>query len=339
MYPWFFKNVILRMDTERAHHVAVAAFHYLWPVVAVARALRIIRRPGKAAAIQAMGIHFPGPVGIAAGLDKDAQAVKGLWLSGFSHVEVGTVTPLPQPGNEPPRAWRELDVRGLRNRMGFNNAGADAAARRLAALRASRVGRRAVVGVNIGKNKVTAADDAPLDYAYAARVVAPYADYVVVNVSSPNTPGLRDLQSVGSLRPILEAARAGAADGAPGRRVPLLVKIAPDLADADIDAVADLAVDLGLEGIVATNTTISHDRGEGGLSGPPVASRAIEVVSRLRARVGEDMCLIGVGGVTTPDDVRQMVAAGATLVQVYTALVYEGPLLASRLNRALLGSR
>ncbi len=333
MYAWFFRNVILRLDTERAHHVAIAAFRYLWPVVAVARTVRLMPAAPRSARVEAMGLSFPGPVGVAAGLDKDAQAVKGLWLAGFSHVEVGTVTPVPQPGNELPRAWRELDVRGLRNRMGFNNAGADAMARSLARLRSSRVGSRAIVGVNIGKNKTTSAADAPRDYGYCARLLAPYADYLVVNVSSPNTPGLRDLQAVDSLRPILEHAMAGARDGSPERRVPVLVKIAPDLADEDVDRVAALAVELGLDGIVATNTSIAHERGPGGLSGPAIAARSRQVVARVRAAVGEHMCIIGVGGVTTEDDVRAMLDAGATLVQVYTALVYEGPFLPSRLNR------
>ena len=336
MYAFFFRQVILRMSTERAHHLAVAAFRYGWPVVAVARWLRLMPAARPTLAVHALGLRFASPLGLAAGLDKDAVAVKGLWLAGFSHVEIGTITPKPQPGNEQPRAWRELDVRGLRNRMGFNNEGADAAARHLARLRASRVGKAAVVGVNIGKNKVTAAEDAPQDYAYCARVLAPYADYLVVNVSSPNTPGLRDLQSVDSLRPVLEHARAGAESAtAGGRRVPLLVKIAPDLADVDIDAVAELAIELGLDGIVATNTTIAHDRGEGGLSGPPLAARALEVVARLRARVGDDMCVIGVGGVTSAADVRAMLDAGATLVQAYTALVYQGPFWPSSVTRRL----
>ena len=301
----------------------------------IARWLRIMPPAPSSVGVDALGLHFTSPVGVAAGLDKDAQAVKGLMAAGFGHVEVGTVTPRPQPGNDLPRAWRELDVRGLRNRMGFNNEGADAAARRLATLRSSRRGKKAAIGVNIGKNKVTTPQDAALDYAYCARVLAPYADFLVVNVSSPNTPGLRDLQSVEALRPILEHARAGADEGSPSHRVPLLVKIAPDLADGDIDAVADLAVELGLDGIVATNTTINHDRGPGGLSGPPLRERATAVVSRLRARVGPQMCLIGVGGITTAEDVRAMLDAGATIVQVYTALVYEGPFLPSRLSRGL----
>ncbi len=335
MYALIFRQIILRMSTERAHHLGVAAFRWGWPLVAVARSLRLMPPAPAAGRVETLGKVFPAPLGVAAGLDKDAVAVKGLWLAGFSHVEVGTVTPKPQPGNEQPRAWRELDVRGLRNRMGFNNEGADAAARRLAALRASAVGRAALVGVNIGKNKTTSAEDAMLDYGYCARVLAPYADFLVVNVSSPNTPGLRDLQSVAALRPILEHARAGAVEAVGGRKVPLLVKIAPDLADDDIDAVADLALELGLDGIVATNTTIGHDRGPGGLSGPPLLSRSVEVIARLRVRVGADMCLIGVGGITSADDARAMLDAGATLVQGYTALVYEGPFWPSRINRQL----
>lgn len=335
MYALFFRWVILRMNTERAHHMAVAAFRWGWPLVAVARWLRVMPPAPVSGRVETLGAVFPAPLGVAAGLDKDGLAVKGLWLAGFSHVEIGTVTPKPQPGNEQPRAWRELDVRGLRNRMGFNNEGADAVARRLATLRASAVGRSALVGVNIGKNKSTSAEDAMLDYGYCARVLAPYADYLVVNVSSPNTPGLRDLQSVAALRPILEHARAGAVEAVQGRKVPLLVKIAPDLADDDIDAVADLALELGLDGIVATNTTIGHERGPGGLSGPPLLSRSVDVIARLRVRVGADLCLIGVGGITTADDARAMLDAGATLVQGYTALVYEGPFWPSRINRQL----
>ncbi len=232
-------------------------------------------------------------------------------------------------------------MRGVRNRMGFNNEGAAAVAGRLRRLRATPAGRRLVVGVNIGKTKVTAAEDAPADYATSAGLLAPYADYLVVNVSSPNTPGLRDLQSVAALRPILVAVRAAADDatGGLGRSgagpVPLLVKIAPDLSDDDVDAVADLALELGLAGVVAVNTTIAHDRGPGGLSGPPVLARGLEVVARLRGRLGPEAVVIGVGGVSEPADAAAYLAAGATLVQGYTGFVYRGPLWASRINRAL----
>jgi dihydroorotate dehydrogenase len=231
-----------------------------------------------------------------------------------------------------------LDRRAIRNRMGFNNRGAAAAAERLQRLRRTSGGRAVVVGANIGKTKLTPAAEAAGDYATSASLLAPYADYLVVNVSSPNTPGLRDLQSVDALRPILVAVREAAdraTQAASIARVPLLVKIAPDLADADVDAVAELVLDLGLDGVVAVNTTIGHDLGPGGLSGPPLLGRGLEVVARLRERLGQGPVIIGVGGITTVDDARAYLAAGADLLQGYTAFIYEGPFWASRINRAL----
>ncbi len=334
MYALFFRVVICRLDPETAHAAGLAAIRWGGWTARLARATGLYPRPDPSGAVEAMGITFPGPLGLAAGLDKNATAVRGLSAIGFSHVEVGTITAKAQSGNDKPRSWRELDVRGLRNRMGFNNEGADGVARRLRRLRATRAGRKLLVGVNIGKTKVTAPDDAAADYAYSARLLARYADYLVVNVSSPNTPGLRDLQATKSLRPILEATRA-AADAATERHVPLLVKIAPDLADADVDAVADLATELRLDGVVAANTTVKHNRGPGGLSGPPVRERALEVVARLRARMGPEACIVGVGGIETVDDAQEMLAAGATLLQGYTAIVYRGPAWPARLNAAL----
>jgi dihydroorotate dehydrogenase len=291
--------------------------------------------------VEVLGRVVPAPFGLAGGFDKNARAVRGLSMLGFAFVEVGTVTPRPQPGNETPRMWRELDVRGVRNRMGFNNDGAAEMAERLRALRRSAAGRAAVVGVNIGKNKTTSAQDAAADYAACARLLAPYADYLVVNVSSPNTPGLRDLQTTAELRPILTAAREAAdaaTDTAGVRRTPLLVKIAPDLADDDVDAVADLVLELGLDGVVAVNTTIGHDRGPGGLSGPMLLPRGLDVVARLRGRLGPDPVIIGVGGVTCADDVRAYLRAGADLTQAYTSFIYSGPLWPSKINRALTRS-
>ena len=335
MYRAFYRLLLSHVDAERAHRFGVVTLGRGAAVMRTMRGLGLVARPHPDGAVEAMGIRFPAPVGLAAGMDKDAEAVAGLAAAGFGFVEVGTVTPKGQPGNEKPRSWREKDLRALRNRMGFNNGGADAMAVRLAALRASGDGSGLVVGVNLGKNKTTSPEDAAADYAYSARVLAPYADYLVVNVSSPNTPGLRDLQSVETLRPILAATREAALHAVPERRVPLLVKIAPDLADQDVDAVADLALELGLDGIVAANTTIGHDRGPGGLSGPTLLPRALEIVSRLRGRVGPDLCLIGVGGVSSVDDARAMLRAGATLVQVYTAFVYQGPGWVARMNREL----
>ena len=327
MYRAFYRHVLCHVDAERAHRIGVVSFARLPWIFRAGRSLN--------AGVEAMGLTFPGVVGLAAGMDKNAEAAVGLANAGFGFVEVGTVTARPQPGNPKPRSWRELDVRGLRNQMGFNNEGADAVARRLARLRSTARGRQVVVGVNIGKTKVTPADEAAADYAYSARTLAAYADYLVVNVSSPNTPGLRDLQSVDALRPILEHVRRAADEAVPERHVPLLVKIAPDLADEDVDAVTDLALELGLSGIVATNTTINHDRGPGGLSGPPVRERAREVVSRIRGRAGERLTIIGVGGISSEADARALLDAGADLLQLYTAFVYEGPWWVARLNRAL----
>jgi len=333
VYSSLYHHVISRLDAERAHRLGVNAFRYGYVGFRVARAVGVIPAPNPDGAVTAMGIKFPAPLGLAAGMDKNGESVRGLAAAGFGFVEIGTVTAQGQPGNPRPRSWRELEVRGLRNQMGFNNEGADAVAARLAVMRASREGAKLVMGVNIGKTKTTPAADAAQDYAYSARVLAPYADYLVVNVSSPNTPGLRDLQSAEALRPILTAVRAAVVEA--GSRVPLLVKIAPDLANDDVDAVADLALELGLDGIVATNTTIAHDFGPGGLSGPPVRARAIEVVARLRGRVGADMVIIGVGGIDSVDDARSMLTAGATLLQSYTGFVYNGPRWVARLNAEL----
>ncbi|TKR23719.1 quinone-dependent dihydroorotate dehydrogenase [Cellulomonas hominis] len=338
MYGLLFRQGFSRIDPEQAHHLAFSAIRVASRVPVLNAALRAALTPPPAGAVQVLGRTFPSPFGLAAGFDKNAVGVPGLAMLGFGFVEIGTVTAHAQPGNEAPRLWRVLDRRGLRNRMGFNNEGAAAVADRLRRLRSTAAGRALVVGVNIGKTKVTAPEDAADDYATSAGLLAPYADYLVVNVSSPNTPGLRDLQSVDALRPILQAARAAADESAAaaGRpRVPLLVKIAPDLADADVDAVADLVAELGLDGVVAVNTTIAHDLGPGGLSGPPLLDRGLVVVARLRHRLGPDRVVIGVGGITTPADARAYLAAGADLVQGYTGFIYEGPFWASRIGRAL----
>ncbi|MFJ3405208.1 quinone-dependent dihydroorotate dehydrogenase [Promicromonospora sp. NPDC090134] len=351
-YSLLFNGVFRRMDPERAHEIAFSLIEragrvpVLRDVAQGALAPYLGQRAGGPGSVRLFGRVVPAPFGLAGGFDKNARAVRGLTMLGFGFVEIGTVTARPQPGNEKPRMWRELDVRGVRNRMGFNNEGAAAAADRLRALRRTAAGRAIVVGANIGKSKVTPPEFAAADYATSARLLAPWADYLVVNVSSPNTPGLRDLQATESLRPILEAVRAAAdeattgtaAGNGTGRRIPLLVKIAPDLANEDVDAVADLVLELGLDGVVAVNTTIGHDRGPGGLSGPPLLGRGIEVVARLRERLGTGPVIIGVGGITRADDVRAYLRAGADLTQGYTSFVYEGPLWASEINRALTRS-
>jgi dihydroorotate dehydrogenase len=338
VYDLLFRLVFVRLDPEDAHHRAFALIRLAARVPVLRGVIRRVLAIPAAGRVHALGRTFPSAFGVAAGFDKDAVGVPGLTMLGFGFVEVGTVTAHPQPGNEQPRLWRMVEDRALRNRMGFNNRGSVEVARTLARLRSTPAGRAAVVGVNIGKTKVTPVEQAADDYATSAERLAPFADYLVVNVSSPNTPGLRDLQSVESLRPVLQATRAAAdrATVAAGRaRVPLLVKIAPDLADADVDAVADLALELGLDGVVAVNTTIAHDLGPGGVSGPPLLERGTAVVRRLRDRLGPDPVIIGVGGITTGADARAYLDAGATLVQGYTGFIYQGPFWASRIAKEL----
>ncbi|MEV5746196.1 quinone-dependent dihydroorotate dehydrogenase [Actinoallomurus sp. NPDC052308] len=340
MYRLVFSLILRRLPAETVHRMSFAALRLLG---AVPGALPLLRRAlgprDPALRVRALGLEFPGPLGLAAGFDKDAEAYEALGAFGFGFVEIGTVTARPQPGNPKPRLFRLVRDRAIVNRMGFNNHGARAAAARL------RGPRNVIVGVNIGKTKVVPEDEAVADYVASTEALAALADYLVVNVSSPNTPGLRDLQAVEHLRPLLTAVRE-AADRVSDRRVPLLVKIAPDLADADVDAVADLALELGLDGIIATNTTISRDglatdpaeveaAGGGGLSGAPLKRRSLEVLRRLRDRAGDHLVLISVGGVETADDAWERLRAGATLVQAYTGLIYGGPLWPRTLNRAL----
>jgi dihydroorotate dehydrogenase len=346
MYRLLYQVVLRRVPAEAAH---LAAFGLIRGLARVPGAAWLLRRwlgpRDPVLRVRALGLEFPGPVGLAAGFDKDARGARGLAALGFGFVEVGTVTARAQPGNPRPRMFRLTADRALVNRMGFNNAGAAAAAARLGrSRRRSRGGP--VVGVNIGRSRAVPDEDAAADYAASARAVAAVAAYVVVNVSSPNTPGLRDLQAADRLRPVLVAVRSALDDSSGGRRVPLLVKIAPDLADADVDAVADLALELGLDGIIATNTTVSRDglaspaaevtaAGAGGLSGPPLRVRSLAVLRRLHARAGDRLVLIAAGGIETPDDAWERLRAGATLVQAYTGFVYGGPLWPRRMHAGL----
>jgi dihydroorotate dehydrogenase len=342
LYRAVYGVFLRRLPPEAAHAVGFWLIRAAAAVPGVAWVLRRVLAPrDPALRVRALGLDFRGPLGLAAGFDKDGRGVTGLAALGFGFVEVGTVTARPQPGNAKPRMFRFPAERALVNRMGFNNAGAAALAARLRALR----GPRPVIGVNIGKTKAVPEDSAVADYVTSARLVAEVADYVVVNVSSPNTPGLRDLQAADKLKPLLAAVRAALDEASPRRRVPLLVKIAPDLADPDIDAIADLALDLRLDGIIATNTTISRDglrdsaavagAGAGGMSGAPLKARALEILRRLHARTGDRLTLIAAGGIESADDAWARLAAGATLVQAYTAFVYEGPFWPSRVHAGL----
>ncbi len=338
LYGAMFRHVAVRVPAERTHRIGLRALQAATPVLPR-------RTPDPSLAVSAMGLEFSSPLGVAAGYDKDAEGVRGLARLGFGAVEIGTVTARPQPGNPRPRLFRLPDDRALVNRMGFNNAGADAVAERLAALRHQEMGPRGplgtVLGVNIGKSKAaTGPDETLADYRHSARRLGPYADYVVVNVSSPNTPGLRDLQGVDALQPLLAAVREEIG------RTPLLVKITADLDDDGVDAIADLAVASGLDGIVATNTTVSRAglatpaavveaAGDGGLSGEPLVGPARSVLARLAGRVGGRLCLVSVGGIADAAEARRRLEAGATLVQAYTGFVYGGPVWPGQVNAGL----
>ncbi|WIM89165.1 quinone-dependent dihydroorotate dehydrogenase [Candidatus Mycobacterium wuenschmannii] len=327
------RRLLFLVPAERIHHIVFTGLRGVTAAAPVRRQLsRRLAPLDPVLASTVFGVHFPGPLGLAAGFDKDGLGLKAWGALGFGYAEVGTVTAQAQPGNPTPRLFRLPDDRALLNRMGFNNRGAAALASRLAEHRAD-----VPIGVNIGKTKITAAENAAEDYRASARLVGPRAAYLVVNVSSPNTPGLRDLQTVQSLRGILTAVLSVAS-------APVLVKIAPDLADPDIDEIADLAVELGLAGIVATNTTISRDGlrtpgvehlGSGGISGPPVRARAGEVLRRLYVRVGDRLTIVSVGGIETVDDAWDRITSGASLLQGYTGFIYGGGLWAKHIHDGL----
>jgi dihydroorotate dehydrogenase len=324
------RRLLFLVPAERVHTWVFATLRLVTaapPLRALLHRMLAPRDPLLASTV--FGVRFPGPLGLAAGFDKDGTGLSTWGALGFGFAEVGTVTAHPQPGNAAPRLFRLPDDRALLNRMGFNNHGAGELAMRL-----TQATPDIPIGVNIGKSKVTPPDQAAADYRASARLVGPLAAFLVVNVSSPNTPGLRDLQAVESLQPILSAVRAETT-------TPVLVKIAPDLSDDDVDAIADLAVELGLAGIVATNTTVSRDGlitpgaenlGAGGVSGPPVRTRSMEILRRLYARVGDRLALVSVGGIETADDAWERIAAGASLIQGYTGFIYGGGLWARHIH-------
>lgn len=356
LYAVFFRHVLRRLDPEFCHEATVGALSLAHRVPGVGPlALRSFFGHGtESHPVEVAGIRFPGHFGLAAGFDKDAHCPLALLDMGYTHVEVGTVTPRPQTGNEKPRSFRLVDDRCLINRMGFNNEGARAMAKRLKAVRATKTGRRAVIGVNIGKNKTTPLERAHEDYGFSARLLAPYASYLAINVSSPNTPGLRTLQSADDLRPIVQAVIDESVLPS-GRAVPVFVKIAPDLHDEDVRDVARLARELGLAGIIGTNTTIERpsslregrsrldEIGAGGLSGPVLRDRSLEILDILneeRKGVSADgrpvrLALISCGGVVSGADVKERLDRGADLVQGYTSMIFEGPAWPGRVHREL----
>ena len=340
LYQHVVKPWVFLLPAERAHEIAAAGLH----VVHASSVLRAVTRrvlapevfPGLALTV--FGRTFSTPVGVAAGFDKGATLYNALGAMGFASVEVGTVTAFAQPGNDRPRLFRLPLDRALVNRMGFNNPGAHAARRAIERHPPDGL----VLGVNLGKSKVTPLEEAPADYAASARELGALAHYLVINVSSPNTPGLRSLQSVEALGAIVRAVRAACGEA----RRPLLVKIAPDLADEDIDAVVDFCLAEKVDGLVATNTTVTRAGlattareveaiGVGGLSGAPVRRRATEVIARAYKRADGRLPIVGVGGVSSADDAWEKLEAGASLVQVYTGFIYEGPTLAADITRGL----
>jgi dihydroorotate dehydrogenase len=340
LYP-LMRRVLFRMPAETAHEVALETLAHLpSPGRAALSSLYSVRDERLRTTV--CGIDFPNPVGLAAGFDKSGRAFEGLAALGFGFVEIGTVTALSQEGNPRPRLFRLPEDDALLNRMGFNNPGAEEVAERLGRQEIS-----VVLGVNVGKSKVTPLERAAEDYVRSIDLLEPYASYLVINVSSPNTPGLRELQDAGPLRELLEviAERGGPGGGLPRR--PVFLKLAPDLSDPQLDQAVDIALEQGIAGLIAVNTTVGRDGlhtpegtlrelGAGGISGAPLRTRAREVVARVYRKTGGRLPVIGVGGIFDADDAWDRIRAGASLVQVYTGLIYGGPGLVRRINRGLL---
>ena len=326
------RPAVFMLDAERAHGAALAAL----------KRRGVDKRPAfpEALAMRVAGLDFPNPVGMAAGFDKDGEVPDALLGLGFGFTEIGSITPLPQPGNPKPRLFRLAKDRAVINRMGFNNAGAVAAMDRLN----ERRGRPGVVGINIGANKDS--DDRIADYARMARSMAPYASYLAVNISSPNTPGLRALQDEGALAALLDGvleARGNSAVADRKRLPPVFLKVAPDLEPSDIAAISRIAIDKRLGALIVSNTTIARPQlrsryadEAGGLSGVPLRDLAQQRLRDFRAATAGEIPLIGVGGIATAHDAWERIRAGASLVQLYSAMIYEGPGIARRINRGLL---
>ncbi len=331
------RTVLFLLPAETAHHLVIWALGWLSRWMALCRALRrrALASVGPALACEVAGLRSEHPIWLAAGLDKDAAAVNGLFALGFGAVEVGTVTPRPQPGNPTPRVFRLPAQRALINRMGFNNKGAQAAAARLRA----RAWRPAPLGVNLGKNKDTPLEQAVDDYVRGVEALGALADYVVVNASSPNTPGLRQLQDPEPLAALLRAVKAKLAAVAPG--TPLFLKIAPDLSPTAVDDAVDVAIACQTSGLIATNTTLARPfehplaKEAGGLSGAPLKDASTEVIRRAYLRAQGRLPIIGVGGIFTAEDAYAKLRAGAAAVQVYTGFIYEGPAIVARMAAGL----
>jgi dihydroorotate dehydrogenase len=345
IYERLVRPLCFKLDCERAHDLAALAMTVLGRMPPVCRVMeRLARLPAAARPVEAFGLQFPNAVGLAAGFDKHATGWPAAAALGFGHVEIGTITALPQPGNPKPRAFRYPGEEAVINRMGFNNEGADAIARRLSKM--PKPGKRRIpLGINIGKSKVTPLENAVGDYLKSFALLAGHADYLVLNVSSPNTPGLRKLQDEQRLSELLAAldnANRERAAATPGKtRIPLLLKIAPDLTFPQIDAVLGQLAANHFDGIIATNTTLARPGhfatvGQpGGLSGRPLAKKSTEIIRYIARATGGRLPIIGVGGIHTASDAGEKLDAGATLVQIYTGMIYRGPFFARELAHAL----
>lgn len=344
---WLYKSalrpLLFKMDPEVAHEQGIGLLKTVSDISPLCELTRGLFRPPETTPIHAFGLRFPNPVGVAAGLDKNGVAVPALAALGFGFVEVGTVTPKGQPGNPQPRLFRYPPEQALINRMGFNNLGARAMAERLA--QSYPISRRRVpVGINIGKAKTTSLERALEDYLACFEILAPHADFFVLNVSSPNTQGLRDLQAKSKLLELcrtLQDASRNRAQRLNRKTWPLLLKIAPDNSESQLDDILEVLLETQFAGVIATNTTVERPgffqevQEAGGLSGRPVRDRATEVIRFIHKKTAGRLPIIGVGGIFTPEDAQAKLDAGATLVQVYTGFVYEGPGMAKRLIKGL----
>ncbi|USB32216.1 quinone-dependent dihydroorotate dehydrogenase [Paenibacillus sp. YPG26] len=336
------KPVFFRIDPEKAHHLVIGGLHKTAKMPGGIKLLNKLYGVNETPdlAVDLFGIHFPTPVGLAAGLDKNAEAVEGFSSIGFGFMEVGTVTPVSQPGNDQPRLFRLPPDEALVNRMGFNNKGAEAMAGTLAALPA----RQVPVAVNIGKNKVTPNEEAHRDYEKCISALYPHADFFVVNISSPNTPDLRALQHGSELASLLSAVmdEMRIHNERSGKAKAVLVKIAPDVSDEELEFMVNTIAASGVSGIIATNTTISRQglthtnaKETGGLSGRPLKQRSTEIISRIYRQTEGRLPIIGSGGIFSSEDAYEKIRAGASLVEIYTALIYEGPEINRRIHRGL----
>jgi dihydroorotate dehydrogenase len=341
MYKLIIRPLLFLVDPEKIHHFVFDFLRFIGKIPGVNLFLKLYHYKTPLLQKKLFGLTFSNPVGLAAGLDKDAKLIDELASLGFGFIEIGTLTPKAQPGNDAPRLFRLPEDQALINRMGFNNEGVHAAVERLKKRKSS-----VIVGGNIGKNKSTPNDRAFDDYGYCFESLFDYVDYFVVNVSSPNTPGLRELQEKEPLQRLLNYVK-GLSLKKPNPK-PVLLKIAPDLTFGQLDDIVEILKSSGIDGVIATNTTISREGlktakaevnsiGNGGLSGKPLASRATEVIRYLRSKLGRDFPIIGVGGIMSAEDALEKINAGADLIQLYTGFIYEGPALIKAINKAIVG--